>query len=114
MSPIICDIIEDGFQISEIILTEKVARELELLDMKEDQELEMLHKATFYDWILEIRGRIKISKLIFDFWYKILLWIFVVCNDVRQIEILFTVDQSTSYIISTNNFNSFYAKFFKN
>ena len=31
VNPFICDIIEDGFSISEIILTEKVAGELELL-----------------------------------------------------------------------------------
>lgn len=35
----ICDINEDGFSISEIILTEKAAGELELLEMKEDQAL---------------------------------------------------------------------------
>ena len=36
VNPFICDIIEDGFQISEIIFTEKAAGELELLEMKED------------------------------------------------------------------------------
>ena len=41
----ICDIIEDGFPISEVILSEKAARDLELLEMKENLALQMLHKA---------------------------------------------------------------------
>ena len=42
----ICDIIEDGFPISETILSEKAAGELDLLEMKEDQTLQMLHQAS--------------------------------------------------------------------
>ena len=43
---IIWDIIEDGFPISEIILSEKAAGELELLEIKEDPALQMPHKAS--------------------------------------------------------------------
>lgn len=46
VNPFICDITEDGFPISEIILTEKASGELELLELKEDQALPMLHKAS--------------------------------------------------------------------
>ena len=45
MNLFICDIIDDGFPISEIIFSEKAAGELELLEMEEDQVLQMLHKA---------------------------------------------------------------------
>ena len=46
VNPFICDIIEDGFPISEVILVKKAVAELELLDMKEDQALQMHHKST--------------------------------------------------------------------
>ena len=46
VNPFMCDIIEDGFPISEIILVEKAAGELELLEIKEDQALQMQHKST--------------------------------------------------------------------
>lgn len=36
-----CNIIEDGFLIPEIILVEKTAGKLELLEMKEDQALQI-------------------------------------------------------------------------
>ena len=44
VNPFIYDIIEDGFQICEIILSEKEAGELELLEMKEASQ--MLHEAS--------------------------------------------------------------------
>ena len=34
-----------------------------------------------------------------------LLWIFVLHNEVHEVEISFTVDQSTSYRISAGSFN---------
>ena len=69
MNPFICDIIEDGFPISEIILSEKATGELELLEMKEDQELQMLQKARK---IMIEFWKLKESCLssIFDFWYN--------------------------------------------
>ena len=36
VNPFICDIIDDGFLIPEIIHSEKAAGDLELLEMKED------------------------------------------------------------------------------
>ena len=39
--------IEDEFSISEIIPTEKAAGDLELLEIKEDQALQMLNRASF-------------------------------------------------------------------
>ena len=46
VNPFICDIIEGGFPASEIILVEKAVAELELLEMKEDQAMQMQHKST--------------------------------------------------------------------
>ena len=46
VNPFISEIIEDGFPICEIILSKKAAEELELLEMKEDQALQMMHKAS--------------------------------------------------------------------
>ena len=55
----ICDIIEDGFPISEVILSEKAARDLELLEMKGDQALQMLYKASS---MIEFRKLVPESK----------------------------------------------------
>ena len=49
VTPFICDI-EDGFPISEIILTEKAAEELNLIEMNEDQALQRLQKASMTEF----------------------------------------------------------------
>ena len=46
VKPFICDTIEYEFPLSEIIFSEKAAGESEVIDMKEDQALQMLHKAS--------------------------------------------------------------------
>ena len=46
VNPFICDIIEDGFPISEITLSEKAAGKLELLEIKVNQALQMLYKTS--------------------------------------------------------------------
>ena len=47
VNPLIYDIIEDGFPISEIIPIEKASGELETFEMKEDQTLQMYCILTF-------------------------------------------------------------------
>ena len=53
------DIIEDGFPNSEIILSEKATGELELLEMKEDQGLQMVLRASS---MIEFRKLVSESK----------------------------------------------------
>ena len=49
VNPFICDIIEDGFPFSKIILGEKAAGELELLEMKETiSHCEWQPRLTYY------------------------------------------------------------------
>lgn len=45
LNPFACNIVEDGFSISEVLLAEKASGELELLEMKEDQALQIHHKS---------------------------------------------------------------------
>ena len=47
MNPFVCNFIDDGFPISDKILTEKEPGELDLFEVKEDQALQMLPKVSF-------------------------------------------------------------------
>ena len=102
MNLFICDIIEDGIQISEIILIEKVSGELELLEMKKNQALQMPHKDSSMIEFWKLVPESKYPKL-FTVYFRFLAQLIVVnlcTNEVPEIETSFTVDQSTSYRIS--------------
>ena len=101
MNPFICDIIEGGFPISQIILSEKPAMELELLEMEEDWLLQMLHKASpmieFWNLVPETKYsylKKAASRLFYIFGAT-----YCCHNEVREIETSFSADQSISYRI---------------
>ena len=64
VNPFICDSVEDGFPISEIILTVKAAGELNLLEMKEDQALQMPYKASSMIEFWKLVSESKYPKLL--------------------------------------------------
>lgn len=77
VNPFLCDVLNDEFLLSDIILAKPDVGKLELLEMKEDIVLKMHHKSTslveFWKLVNESQYPQSCCSFIFNIWHNVLL-----------------------------------------